>query len=194
MAEHEQYFEYLQKRSKLGLLYRKGWLYPRLKRHLKGKTLDVGCGIGDFTSYRKNTVGIDINNDSVNWCREQGYPVDLMQIDQIPYEERFFDSVIMDNVLEHILNPYPILNEAHRVLNNNGILLIGVPGTFGYTRDDDHKVFYSENKLIETVEKAGFVVSKTFAMPLKLKLLDKYISQYCVYGVFHKKEKLKSDC
>ena len=45
--------------------------------------------------------------------------------------------------------------------------------------------------LIETVEKAGFLVSKTFAMPLKLKLLDKYITQYCVYGVFHKKREVK---
>jgi ubiquinone/menaquinone biosynthesis C-methylase UbiE len=58
---NQVYFEYLMRRSFLGDLYRRYVLYPRLNLHLNGKVLDVGCGIGDMLSYRKNTVGLDVN-------------------------------------------------------------------------------------------------------------------------------------
>ena len=46
MTADEQYYHYLRQRSRLGLWYRRYWLYPRLNKHLRGQTLDVGCGIG----------------------------------------------------------------------------------------------------------------------------------------------------
>ena len=186
MVEHQKYFEYLKTRSKLGLVYRKYWLYPRLVKNLKAKTLDIGCGIGDFVSYRKNTFGIDINKNNVNWCKENGLPVALMEIDKIPYSDASFNSIVIDNVLEHIKNPIPMLNEAKRVLTENGILVVGVPGAYAYTTDDDHKIFYSQLNLIKTLENNGFTKKKIFMMPFKSKILDKYTRQYCLYGVFIK--------
>lgn len=188
MIDFNNYFSYLQQRSRAGLLYRQYWLYPRLSRCLQGKALDIGCGIGDFLSYRENTIGVDINEKTVGWCRAQGHSVELMQVDHLPCEDGSFDSVIMDNVLEHIEDPRPILIEAHRVLVGDGVLVIGVPGTLGYSRDPDHKVFYSKEKLVETVINAGFTEQKVFAMPLSLDWLDTRMSQYCVYGVFHRAE------
>jgi len=186
LTEHIRYFEYLKRRSRFGQLYRHFWLYPRLCSYLNGEALDIGCGIGDFLSYRKNTVGVDINEEVVNWCLYQGHLVDLMQADLLPYRSSRFDSVIMDNVLEHIGNPQPILSEAHRVLKNDGIIVVGVPGALGFSKDPDHKVFYSDEKLVETMISAGFSVLKIFSMPLGFKSLSTTISQYCVYGVFHR--------
>src|SRR5687767_14790324 len=48
MTDHAAYFEYLQRRGRLGYLYRTRYLYPRVFRHLHGRVLDVGCGIGDL--------------------------------------------------------------------------------------------------------------------------------------------------
>ncbi|MDB9788592.1 class I SAM-dependent methyltransferase [Candidatus Thioglobus sp.] len=184
MTDQNNYYKYLKNRSYIGFLYRKYWLYPRLNYYLVGKVLDVGCGIGDFLSYRKNSIGTDINHKMVEWCCSQGHQAVSMGLDELPFENESFDSVIMDNVLEHIKNPEAILREVNRVLVEKGVFLIGVPGSLGYSRDDDHKVFYSEDELVKTLNKNGFKELKIFAMPVNLKLFDKYLSQYCVYGVF----------
>jgi SAM-dependent methyltransferase len=186
MTDHNLYFDYLKQRSYIAFLYRKFWLYPRLNQFLQGRTLDVGCGIGDLLACRKNTIGVDINKKMVDWCLSQGYSAELMQADKLPYFDGSYDSVIIDNVLEHIIEPQAILNEVRRVLVDNGVLIVGVPGSLGYSRDPDHKVFYSKNKLIETLNKVGFSEKKVFAMPFNIMWLDTRLSQYCIYAVFLK--------
>ena len=44
MTEHIAYHNYLLGGSKVGSLYRKWILYPRIGRYLKGEVLDFGCG------------------------------------------------------------------------------------------------------------------------------------------------------
>ena len=189
MAEHEQYLEYLQKRSKLGLLYRKFWLYPRLIKNLKGKTLDIGCGIGDMLKFNPSFIGVDINPKCVEFCKIQKLDARLMKNDCLPFDDGSFDSVLLDNVLEHLNNPTPLLMEIKRVLCKNGTLLIGVPGEKGYDYDSDHKQFYNEKKLIKCLIDSGFFVDKIFYTPFEFKWFDKNISQYCLYGVFNKANK-----
>ena len=187
MENQNEYFNYLKKRRFSGYLYRKFWLYPILNNYIKGEALDIGCGIGDLLAYRENTLGVDINKKMIDWCKDQGHSVKLMTTDCIPFGDNTFDSVVLDNVLEHIENPTNILSEAYRVLKDNGEILVGVPGIKGYKKDNDHKVFYSKNYLIETLQNNGYIEKKIFAMPLNLKYLERHISQYCVYGVFSKK-------
>lgn len=186
MADSKEYFDYLRQRSSLGLLYRKYWLYPKLSKLLPGKALDVGCGVGDMLAFRPNTIGVDINSENIEWCKKQGLNVYLMEIDRLPFGDQYFDSVIFDNVLEHIEEPDSILLEIHRVLDEHGVLIVGVPGRLGYSTDPDHKVFYTKEKLVETVTRHGFKVNNLFAMPLNLNWLDSKISQYCIYAVFKK--------
>ncbi|HRE15454.1 MAG TPA: methyltransferase domain-containing protein, partial [Rhodocyclaceae bacterium] len=142
------YFDYLRQRSVLALLYRKHWLYPRLCRHLSGAVLDVGCGIGDLLAFRADTTGTDINPRAVAWCRDKGYPAELMMPDVLPFQNSVFDGVVIDNVLEHIADPVPLLDEVRRVLRPGGRALIGVPGRRGYACDPDHKVYYDEAGLV----------------------------------------------
>ena len=156
------YFEYLKKRSFLGGIYRRYVLYPRLNFHLKGKVLDVGCGIGDMLSYRKNTVGLDVNPLNVAFCQKRELEAHIMKPDVIPFADETFDSVLLDNVLEHIERPSLLFKEIRRVLKADGILLIGVPGIKGYESDDDHKVFYDEKKLQALALKNRFNVNHFF--------------------------------
>jgi SAM-dependent methyltransferase len=186
MTDSKEYFEYLRQRSKLGLLYREFWLYPRLCKVLHGRALDVGCGVGDMLAFRPNTVGVDINPKTVEWCKAQDLNVHLMEIDRLPFTEQTFDSVIFDNVLEHIEEPEAILIEIHRVLAEQGLLVVGVPGTLGYSTDPDHKIFYTKEKLVKTITRFGFVVDDLFAMPLNFNWLGSKMRQYCIYAVFKK--------
>ena len=47
--------------------------------------------------------------------------------------------MVLDNVIEHIQDPMPLLKECKRVLASKGNIIIGVPLEKGYERDPDHK-------------------------------------------------------
>jgi len=187
VVDHDEYFAYLTRRSLAGRLYRDYWLYPRLARRLSGKALDVGCGIGDMLMRREDTVGVDVNPHTVAFCISRGATAVLMKADKLPFATGEFDSALIDNVLEHISEPAPLLTEAHRVLRADGRLLVGVPGRRGWASDPDHKVFYDENSLRECVSSAGFTLTECFHTPLwRSSFLDRHLRQYCVYGLFVK--------
>lgn len=185
--EYFEYFKYLKRRSRLGNIYRQNWLYPRLTRRLKGRTLDLGCGIGDMLIYRSNTVGVDINPNTVAFCKTRGVEAHLMTPDTLPFSEMEFDSVLMDNVLEHLKEPAPLLTEVRRVLSTKGRLLIGVPGLKGFNSNPDHKIQYDERNLIQLIESSGFRHLETFHTPLfKSDWLSSNIRQYCIYACFER--------
>lgn len=175
------------RRSFLGHLYRRYVLYPRLNLHLKGRVLDVGCGIGDMLSYRQNTLGLDVNPLNVDFCQKRQLEAYVMKPDVIPFKDETFDSVLLDNVLEHIEKPSLLFKEMRRVLKSDGILLIGVPGIKGYQSDDDHKVFYDEKKLQALALKNNFNINHFFYTPIiKSTFLNKHLRQYCIYTQWSK--------
>jgi len=182
--EYQEYFEYLKSRSRIGLIYRNFWLYPRICAHLQGRVLDVGCGIGDFVRFRQQTTGADINPETVKFCKMQGLDVVRMDVDRLPFSSGEFDGVLIDNVLEHIESPQSLIEEVYRVLKPFGTLLIGVPGKKGYEKDADHKVFYDEKKLVDVISAHGFCGEKTFYMPIKSNVLDFWLTQFCLYVKF----------
>lgn len=185
MTDHDQYFRYLLKRSTLGHLYRSRVLYPRLARRLCGRTLDIGCGIGDMLAFRPQTTGVDVNEHTVRYCRERGLDAYLMTPDVLPFADASFDSVLLDNVLEHIEAPTLLLGEVRRVLVPGGRFLVGVPGQRGWESDSDHKVMYDEASLRQTVAGAGFQEVETFHTPVgRSSLLSRKLRQYCLYGLF----------
>jgi SAM-dependent methyltransferase len=184
---NEQYLTYLQSRSKLSLFYRQYILYLKLCKFLKGNALDIGCGLGDFLKFRKKTIGVDVNPSIVEWCKNQNLDVKLQINDTFPFDDKSFSSIILDNVLEHIEFPNKLLSEVNRVHVEGGSLIIGVPGELGYDQDTDHKVFYTEEKLIKKISSYGYKVEKVFYTPLNFSLLSYLIKQHCVYALFSKK-------
>lgn len=185
MNNFNEYFAYLKTRSNRGRSYRKYWLYPTLVRYLKGSTLDIGCGLGDMLTYRAQTIGADINPHAVDYCRAHGLDAHLMQPDRLPFQNKYFDSVLLDNVLEHLENPNQLLGEIGRVLREKGTLLIGLPGKQGWLRDPDHKVNYDEQSLNLCLSNAGFNCQKIFYMPLwRSSFLSKKMRMYCIYACF----------
>ena len=133
MTDHHEYHLYLRRRRWTGRLYIRHLLYPRLASLLTGQVLDVGCGTGDFLAFRPGTVGVDVNPYNVRHCRERGLRVELLQPDtDYPFADASFDGAVMDNVLEHLVDPDPTVSEIHRVLRPQGTFVVGVPGHRGY--------------------------------------------------------------
>lgn len=133
-------------------------------------------------AFRPGTIGTDINRQTVDYCLQRGLKAKQMSADVLPFANATFDSVLLDNVMEHIENPSPLLKEVRRVLKVEGSLLVGIPGERGWSTDPDHKVAYSEFSLIERVEDNGFKHVESFFTPLgKSSWLSKHLRQYCIY-------------
>jgi SAM-dependent methyltransferase len=186
MSNEGDYFAYLRRRSRVGLWYRNHWLYPRLCRYLRGRVLDVGCGIGDMLRYRPGTIGVDVNPAAVSWCSEQGFDARIMEKDRLPFGDAEFECAVLDNVLEHLEAPRALLAEIRRVIRPGGRLVVGVPGRKGYMRDPDHKIFYGERDVVGLLGFAGMSCEGTFAMPWRSSWFDANLPQYSIYGVFRR--------
>jgi ubiquinone/menaquinone biosynthesis C-methylase UbiE len=187
MSYKNQYFSYLKKRSLRSFIYRKYYVYPKYKFYTKGQLLDVGCGIGEILGYYQNSIGVDINSACVNYCKSIGLKAKVMKSDKLPFKNEKFDTVMFDNVLEHIDNPTKIIKEIYRVMKKNSYLLVGVPGKKGFSYDPDHKIFYDKKKLKQTFKDNNFKFVKNFYTPFKSSFLNNNARQYCLHGIFLKK-------
>lgn len=185
-ANFELYHHYLSKRSFVSRIYRSWYLYPRLTFHLHGKVLDAGCGIGDFLKHRQGTIGVDINPFNIAFCKKSGVEAYLIEDDRFPFDDNAFDGAVLDNVLEHLVDPRMTLLEIRRVVKPLGTLVVGVPGHRGFDSDADHKVPYDEAALSGLMKKYGFVSVVNIYMPFRSVWLNEHTRQYCLYGVFRK--------
>jgi ubiquinone/menaquinone biosynthesis C-methylase UbiE len=105
----------------------------------------------------------------------------------MPVHSAEFNSVLWDNVIEHIEKPDKLLKEIHRVLETGGILLVGIPGELGYRSDPDHKHFYNEEELTKLLETSGFKSVSSAHFPLwKSLFFSKNIKQYSIFITFVK--------
>lgn len=140
--------------------------------------------LGSFVRYRENTDAADINPISIDLLKKDGFSAFLIKNNKIPVKKNVYDSLLMDNVLEHIQSPDSLLLECKRIIKPNGIFLIGVPGKKGFESEEDHKIHYNNTKLRTKLNLFGFKHLKTFYKPFKLNLLDNYLTQYCMYSLF----------
>ncbi len=186
LESQEEYFRHAQSITLKANLYRRFYLYPRLVKFLPNKTLDIGCGLGSFQSFKKNVIGIDINPFFVDYCKSLGHKSFLYKKPPYNFTNCSFDSVLIDNVIEHIFDPTNIIQEIYRILVPKGLCVVGVPGKVGFDAHADHKVFYEEGSLTELMEKNGFSTVKLFFAPFKWDYFSKNLGAYCLYGVFQK--------
>lgn len=175
------YYEYLKGISWRGTFYRRYFLYPKLLKYCHGKVLDVGCGTGEFLSLLESGVGVDINGICVKHCLDRGLEAVKMEEDILPFDNESFDTLILDNVLEHISEPNQLIKELIRVLKIGGIIIIGVPLQKGYKRDPDHKIFYNKESLLRLNQEAGLQVKNVLEMPVKG--LGQILSAACTYSI-----------
>lgn len=109
-----------------------------------GLTLDVGCGVGWLTrQYAKLTqgqvIGIDFSKESINGARskaiEEGLnnlKFEVMDAEELRFENNTFDCIICSEVLEHLLNPQKALDEMNRVVKPTGQIVITTPNPWNW--------------------------------------------------------------
>ena len=98
------------------------------------KMADLGCGDGHVASlYTKvkgaQVSGLEMSEDAAALARTKGVMAQQWDLNQTPYplESNSFDAITTVDVLEHLINPFSLLREAHRALKPGGKLIVQVP-------------------------------------------------------------------
>ena len=100
-----------------------------------GKILDIGCGLGFFLFVAKKRDwedhGIEISKYASNFAKNK-LKLNVINTDNLDmFQDKYFDVIVLNHVLEHIENPSVILKQLKAKLKINGILFIGVPNISG---------------------------------------------------------------
>ena len=125
------------------------WIYNQVKRvnirnkyKIAGKGLtnatflDFGCGVGDFLHYAQqkgcDIMGCDMSEDARRFASEKlgKTVVTPEEIFALPHST--FDVITMWHVLEHIDNLHFQTEQLHRLLKDDGRLVIAVPNYKSY--------------------------------------------------------------
>ncbi len=162
-----------QKRNKTD---ERPWYKPALeliKMVKKGKALDLGCGLGEF-SYKLKNNGIEVycadgSKDYIKRLKKAGF--DAKQADfnkKLPFKDKKFDLVTCLEVIEHVEKAEDLLGEIKRILKNKGFLLLSTPNyaflgvrlnmLLGKSIPDEgyHFRFFTYKTLTDLLKKKGF--------------------------------------
>lgn len=100
--------------------------------------IDVGCALGGFLQYLKNKgfnnlAGVDPTPAYVACAQAAGLvPIKQGVAENLPYPDNSYDVIVIEQVLEHLVQPSLAFREAFRVLKKNGLFCIGVPDASRY--------------------------------------------------------------
>jgi SAM-dependent methyltransferase len=99
-------------------------------RYGRAPFLDAGAGTGlNLRGLPAGSVGIDINPRNVAVLRDRlpAHQIVEGDIEDLPFPDASFATVVCTEVLEHVPNPAQALAEFQRVLAPGGILIGSVP-------------------------------------------------------------------
>jgi SAM-dependent methyltransferase len=104
--------------------------------------LDVGCSTIDRKYKSENPKDIVIGLDKFH---VSGADVIADLEKPLPFKDNSFDMVVANQVLEHTVNFFFVMEEIHRIIKPKGILKVWVPhfsSHLAYT-NPDHKRFFA---------------------------------------------------
>lgn len=121
--------------------------------YLKGKILDVGCGVKPYKEYliaSTEYIGID--------GQQKVRPDILARAQEIPFPDNYFDSVLCTEVLEHLPEPEEAIRQIKRVLKKNGYLYLTVPQEWPLHYEPDDYYRFTKYGIKYLLEKNDFKI------------------------------------
>ena len=127
---------------------------------------EIGSGLDDFyLNLKKDIIAFDIyDSDNVDFVSDAHY---------IPIRENYFDLVIIQAVLEHVLDPNQVVSEIYKVLKKDGIVYAETPfiqqvheGPFDFTRytESGHRFLFKNFKEVDSGYSSGVGTSLIWSL------------------------------
>lgn len=128
------------------------------KSFIKGRLIDIGCGVKPYKSMLESFVEEHIGVDHIDTLHDKSNIDIFGTAYSIPVEEGTFDSAICTAVLEHLEEPEMAIRECYRILKPGGYAVYSVP--FIYPLHEEPRDFfrYSKYGLQYLFEKTGFEI------------------------------------
>lgn len=119
--------------------------------NIKGIVLDLGCVGGDYqwginanlsplhikiSQYSQFfTIGLDLNGPGLGMLKKSNSTLNLIHADayNLPFQNLGLDTIIASELTEHLDNVGEFLDEIHRVLKKEGILVGDVPNAYRFS-------------------------------------------------------------
>jgi 2-polyprenyl-3-methyl-5-hydroxy-6-metoxy-1,4-benzoquinol methylase len=113
--------------------------------------LDVGSGDGIIGEHLwkmgNHVVAVDLPTVAFQAHKRQGLLALAGDAEQLSFASDTFDVVIASEILEHLWNPHSFVDEAYRVLKDNGHLIVSTPEGIDSLRYDAHKYYFTVESL-----------------------------------------------
>lgn len=139
--------------------------------------LDIGCSWGGYMNRMKelgwNVFGIEMHEKAVGFAKKKLLfkNVSCTFIEDMEFEDNFFDVVHMSMVLEHVYDPLGTLMKIYKITKQNGQLILSVPDISGFEariyKDKcyalhvpQHLSHFTPKTLKNFLQKAGFSVER----------------------------------
>lgn len=109
-------------------------LYKKYVHFKDKRVLDLGSGRGGESCFygvkteAKEVIGIDIDTNSLVIANKFAKKKNISERvtfkkslpNSLPFESNSFDVIVSSNAMEHVINPFKVLEECKRVLKPNG--------------------------------------------------------------------------
>jgi len=101
------------------------------------RILDVGCSFGTFlailTERGYMAEGVEPAGNAAEACRKAGLKVHCGLLGDIGFENGEFDVITIFEVIEHLPDPRPLMEECHRVLRKGGMMFLSTGNARSWT-------------------------------------------------------------
>lgn len=127
------------------------------------RCLEIGCGNNPRIPL-ENSFFLDISKSAVANLKSAGLRAYLGAVENIPFQDNFFNLVVAWYVLEHVEDDKKAFSEISRALENGGYFLFAVPLWKEKFNEIDvaagHKRRYEPKELIEILKENKFKILK----------------------------------
>lgn len=145
---------------------------------VSGAALDVGCGAGvvlrAFHRHGWAIEGSELSTLAAERLRKEGLRIHVGDLDSLGLKEGTFDVIIMSEILEHLLEPRRVLEEAHRLLRSRGALYLTTPNVDSLSRHllgavwrvievPEHLFYFDHHSLRQLLTAVGFTPEKVWS-------------------------------
>lgn len=105
-----------------------------MKHYTGGRFLDAGCGLSPLCKMAlaikgSEVYGLDISPLLIESLKKQFPEINYLigDVNELPYEDNFFDYVVMGEVIEHMELPKKTLAGVMKVIKPGGMLVFSIP-------------------------------------------------------------------
>ncbi|MFA0756436.1 MAG: hypothetical protein YPKNTGVA_001957 [Candidatus Fervidibacter sp.] len=132
--------------------------------------LEVGVGTGRFAYALGIHVGIDPAERPLRLARQRGITVVQGVGETLPFRDASFGAVLFVVTLCFVQEPLAVLREAHRVLRDDGVLVVGMVfadspwGEFYRQKGATGHPFYKAGRFLTRTQTASFLAQAGFRL------------------------------